>query len=47
MSRRWCELEYSLGTVSVIEAGCLVLDELYEADDREAMLARYAELGGK
>ena len=38
------ELEYPLGCVFVIEDKRIVSQDMYEAEDREAMLARYAEL---
>jgi ketosteroid isomerase-like protein len=38
--------EISIGLVSVIEDGLLVRQDIYEPGDRQAMIARYAELGG-
>lgn len=40
------ELVLQLGTVSVIEAGVRVSLDLYDSEDRQAMLDRYTELGG-
>ena len=40
------EFEGSLGQVAVFESGHMVSLEIYEHDDRVAMVARYAELGG-
>ena len=39
-------LEVPLGLVTVVEDGLTVTQDVYESDDREAMLARFAELGG-
>ncbi len=40
------KVEGSLGMVSVIESGRRISEEVYEPEDRRAMIARYAELGG-
>jgi class 3 adenylate cyclase/ketosteroid isomerase-like protein len=40
------ELELPMGVVAVIEHGRLKRHELFNPDDREAILTRYAELGG-
>ena len=40
------EVALSVGAVTVIENGLWVSLDLYEPDDDQAMLARYAELGG-
>jgi len=40
------EVALSVGAVTVIEDGLWVSLDLYEPDDDQAMLARYAELGG-
>ncbi len=40
------EFELAWGMVCVIEDGRRVSDDIYEPDDRQAMIARYAELGG-
>jgi class 3 adenylate cyclase/ketosteroid isomerase-like protein/tetratricopeptide (TPR) repeat protein len=40
------EVEGSLGMVSVIESGRRISEDVYEPDDRQAMIARYTELGG-
>ena len=40
------ELEFAVGMVNVVEGGMHVSGDRYDPDDREAMLARYAELGG-
>jgi ketosteroid isomerase-like protein len=40
------EMEVPLGAVVVAEQDQLVSVELYDMDDRAAMLARYSELGG-
>jgi hypothetical protein len=39
------ELVLQMGSVSVIESGVRVSADLYAPEDRDAMLARYAELG--
>jgi ketosteroid isomerase-like protein len=39
--------EYSVGVVTVAEDGVTVMTDWYEPDDREAILARYRELGGR
>lgn len=36
----------AMGAVTTIEEGLMISQDLYEPDDRQAMLARYAELGG-
>ncbi len=41
------EWAVSPGVVAVVEGGVAVRWEQYESDDRDAMLARYAELGGR
>jgi class 3 adenylate cyclase/ketosteroid isomerase-like protein/tetratricopeptide (TPR) repeat protein len=38
------EIEVPMDIVSVVESGRMVLQEMYEPDQRDAMLARYAEL---
>jgi ketosteroid isomerase-like protein len=38
--------EIAHGAIAVIEDGRMTSGELYESDDRQAMLARFAELGG-
>ena len=38
--------ELPLGYVAVFESGRMVSQDVYEHDDRQAMVARYAELGG-
>ncbi len=38
--------EFPLGYVSVVEDGVLVSTDMYEADDREQLIATYVELGG-
>ncbi|HWF56569.1 MAG TPA: nuclear transport factor 2 family protein, partial [Solirubrobacteraceae bacterium] len=38
--------EVAVGAIYVFEDGQWVRVEFYEAEDREAMLARFAELGG-
>jgi hypothetical protein len=40
------ELAYPVGQVNVVENGRWVSTDLYESDDRQAMIGRYAELGG-
>lgn len=40
------EFELLVGYVTVYEDGQVLHSDVYEADDREAMLARYTELGG-
>ncbi len=40
------QFEVPLGLVDVIEDGLFVSADLYDAENREAMLARYIELGG-
>lgn len=40
------EFAYVVGVVSVVEDGRWASADFYEPDDRTAMLARYAELGG-
>ena len=40
------EFEFAVGMVNVVEDGMHVSGDRYDRDDREAMLARYAELGG-
>jgi SnoaL-like domain len=41
------DLVVRVGSVSVIEAGVRVSTDLYDPDERQAMLERYAELGGR
>jgi class 3 adenylate cyclase len=40
-------VEFAVGLVSVIEAGRCVTADQYDHDDRDAMLARFAELSGR
>ncbi len=40
------EFSVSIGLVAVVEAGRVVREELYEPEERRAMIAKYAELGG-
>jgi len=40
------ELEYPFGYVAAFESGRMVALDVYDHDDRRAMVARYAELGG-
>jgi len=40
------EFEYQFGYVAAFESGRMVSQEVYDHDDRRAMAARYAELGG-
>ena len=41
------DIEFRFGYVTVVEKGLIAHQELFEANDRDAMLARYAELGGR
>jgi class 3 adenylate cyclase/tetratricopeptide (TPR) repeat protein len=40
------ELEYPFGYVATFESGRMVSHDVYDHDDRRAMVARYSELGG-
>jgi ketosteroid isomerase-like protein len=40
------EFEYRFGYVTVFEEGLAVSQDFYDHDDRQALIARYAELGG-
>ena len=47
IGRQAGEFEFLIGNVTVVEGGRGVSVELYDYDDDAAMLARYAELGGR
>lgn len=40
------ELEYRFGYVAVFASGRMISQDVYDHDDRRALVARYAELGG-